>query len=112
MAHASKHRMGPASQGKGSGTGAMTDLPEGVLEENAVLSNRDKSLHSDVRGLDGRAVQTEQYHDHSANRLSEPAGADAESGNISGLTGPMTDTSGADSGLREGGPAGGREGAE
>ncbi len=46
----------------------MTDLPDGVLGENEVLSNRDKSRHSDERGLDGKAVQTEQYQDHAANR--------------------------------------------
>jgi hypothetical protein len=67
MANASKTHMGPATQGKGSGTGAMTDLPDGALEENMVLSNRDKSRHSGERGLDGKAVQTEQFQDHAAN---------------------------------------------
>ena len=66
MANASKH-MGPGAQGKRSGTGAMTELPEGLLEENMVLSNRDKSRHSDERGLDSATVQTEQYHDHARN---------------------------------------------
>lgn len=46
----------------------MTELPEGTLGENAVLSNRDKSQHDDERGLDGKGVQTDQYQDHSANR--------------------------------------------
>ena len=69
MANASKTHMGPATQGKGSGTGATTDLPDGVLEENMVLSNRDKSRHSGERGLDGKAVQTEQFQDHAANHL-------------------------------------------
>jgi hypothetical protein len=50
MANASKRHAGPGTQGKSSGTGAMTELPEGVLEENMVLSNRDKSQHSDGRG--------------------------------------------------------------
>ncbi|AWN43262.1 hypothetical protein U8607_15120 [Methylobacterium durans] len=68
MAKADRHNMGPGAQGKGSGTGAMTELPEGVLPENSVLSNRDKSRHSDERGLDGRHVQTEQYHDHAGAR--------------------------------------------
>ena len=68
MANASKTHMGPGTQGKGDGTGAMSELPEGVLEENMVLSNRDKSRHSDERGLDSRAIQTEQYHDHAGNR--------------------------------------------
>jgi hypothetical protein len=66
MANASKH-MGPGAQGKRSGSGALTELPEGVLEENMVLSNRDKSRHSDQRGLDSATVQTEQYHDHARN---------------------------------------------
>jgi hypothetical protein len=59
--------MDPGAQGKRSGTGAMTELPEGMLEENMVLSNRDKSRHRDERGLDSAAVQTEQYHDHARN---------------------------------------------
>lgn len=67
MANASKH-MGPGAQGKHSGTGAMTELPEGILEENMVLSNRDKSRHTDQRGLDSATVQTEQYHDHARNQ--------------------------------------------
>src|SRR4051794_13653901 len=50
MANAGKH-MGPGAQGKRSGTGALTELPEGILEENMVLSNRDKSRHSDERAL-------------------------------------------------------------
>jgi hypothetical protein len=63
----SKH-IGKGSQGKGDGSGAMTDLQEGMLEENQVLSNRDKAQHSEARGLDGKNVQTEQYQDHAANR--------------------------------------------
>ena len=66
MANAGKH-MGPGAQGKRSGTGALTELPEGMLEENMVLSNRDKSRHSEERGLDSATVQTEQYHDHARN---------------------------------------------
>ncbi|MDB5512598.1 MAG: hypothetical protein JWR08_2081 [Enterovirga sp.] len=93
MANASKHHMGPGSHGKGSGTGAMTELPEGILEENMVLSNRDKSLHSDERGLDSRTVQTEQYHDHSANRRNFGPELGGQPGNGSGLTAPMSDTS-------------------
>jgi hypothetical protein len=63
MANAGKH-MGPGAQGKRSGTEALTELREGVLGENMVLSNRDKSRHTDQRGLDSATVQTEQYHDH------------------------------------------------
>lgn len=97
MAKANKHTMGPGLQGKGSGSGAMTDLPEGILEENMVLSNRDKSRHSDERGLDSKTVQTEQYQDHAANRETD---VDISGdGNTSGLSGQMTNTSGADSAL-------------
>ena len=71
MANASKNHIGAGAQGKGSGTGAMTDLPEGVLEENAVLSNRDKASHSAERGMDGRAIQTEQFQDHVGNHETE-----------------------------------------
>ena len=93
MANASKTHMSPGSQGKGSGTGAMTELPEGILEENMVLSNRDKSQHTQERGLDSKTVQTEQYHDHAANRrnFDETLGG---SGNGSGLAAPMSDDSG------------------
>lgn len=76
MANAGKHGMHPGAQGKGSGSGAMTALPEGTLGENAVLSNRDTSQHDDERGLDGKGVQTDQYQDHSANRQ----GADGTAG--------------------------------
>jgi len=68
MANASKKNMGSGVQGKRDGSGALSQLPEGVLEENMVLANRDKSQHSGERGLDSRHVQTEQYRDHAANR--------------------------------------------
>jgi hypothetical protein len=110
MAKADRHNMGPGAQGKGSGTGAMTELPEGILEENRVLSNRDKAQHSAERGLDSKFVQTEQYHDHAANRrnFDQTLGDRAESTtgnqntsgqNTSGLEAPMTTTSGDDSAL-------------
>lgn len=68
MANADRKHMGAGAHGKSSGTGAMTDLEDGILPENMVLSNRDKAQHSDERGLDSKTVQTEQYHDHAANR--------------------------------------------
>ncbi len=72
MANASSKHFGPGGfQGKQSGTGAMTDLDSSVLPENMVLSNRDKAQHSSERGLDSKAVQTEQFHDHEANHLKE-----------------------------------------
>ena len=100
MANASKHGMHPGAQGKGSGSGAMTELPEGVLEENMVLSNRDKAQHGDARGLDSKTVQTEQYQDHSANHTGG-GGADPTDGNASGMSNPMSDTSGDDGSLGE-----------
>lgn len=71
MANASKKHFGAGSQGKSAGVGAMTDLPENVLEENMVLSNRDKANHSHERGMDSKQVQTEQFHDHAENRLTD-----------------------------------------
>jgi hypothetical protein len=71
MAKASKKHFGAGSQGPHSGGGAMTDLPDDMLSENAVLSNRDKARHSRERGLDSKEVATEQRQDHAANRLPE-----------------------------------------
>jgi len=67
-----KKQVGAGTQGKGAGSGAATELPAGAIPENVVLSNRDKSQHTDQRGLDSKWVQTEQLQDHSANRLDEP----------------------------------------
>jgi hypothetical protein len=67
MANASGKHHGVGVQGKGDGTGAMTDMPDD-LPENAVLSNRDKAQHSEERGLDSKHVETEQRQDHDANR--------------------------------------------
>jgi hypothetical protein len=73
MANASRKHMGPGAQGKGAGVGAMTDenSVKDQVGENDVLSNRDKSRHSDERGLDAKSVQTEQLQDHSANPLDD-----------------------------------------
>ena len=99
MANASKHHIGAGSQGKGSGVGGMTDLQEDLLGENDVLSNRDKSRHGDERGLDSKTVQVEQFQDSTANR-EIPIGSEADATeNTSGLTGPMTQTSGDNSSL-------------
>ncbi|TPE53634.1 hypothetical protein [Amaricoccus solimangrovi] len=70
MANASRKQHGEGVQGKGDGTGAMSDIPAD-LPENMVLSNRDKKQHSDARGLDSKHVETEQRHDHAANRQPE-----------------------------------------
>ena len=100
MAKASKHHIGPGTQGKGDGSGALTELPEGVLEENMVLSNRDKKQHSGERGLDSKVVHTEQYHAHAANRrnFDETLGAPTE-GNTSGLSPTKSTESGENSSL-------------
>ena len=73
MANANRKHFGPGAQGqgKGDGTGAMTEVDNATIPDNAVLSNRDKAQHSDQRGLDSKNVQTEQYHDHAANRRTE-----------------------------------------
>ena len=68
MAHADRKHFGVGSQGKGDGSGAMSVLEDGILPENSILSNRDKAQHSRSRGADGKHIQTEQYHDHAANR--------------------------------------------
>lgn len=68
MAHASRKHFGPGLHGKGTGHGAMDTIETSKIGANMVLSNRDKSRHSEERGLDGRAVMTEQYMDHVGNR--------------------------------------------
>lgn len=69
MAHASSTHMGVNSHGKGTGSGAMTDIDKRLIPDNMVLSNRDKAQHSRDRGLDSKSVQTEQLHDHESNHL-------------------------------------------
>ena len=64
----SKH-FGKGTQGKGDGSGAMTELDKDLVGENDILSNRDKQRHTKARGQDGNAIKTEQEQDHAANRL-------------------------------------------
>lgn len=71
MANASSKHMGAATHGKSSGNGAMTDIDKTILPDNMVLSNRDKARHSKERGLDGKTVQTEQFHNHESNHLDD-----------------------------------------
>ncbi len=68
MAHGDKKHFGKGSQGKGTGSGAMTELDKDAVGENEVLSNRDKKQHSKERGQDGNAIKTEQGQDHAADR--------------------------------------------
>jgi len=47
MAHAGRKHLGPGAQQKRAGTGGMSELPDGLVGENMVLSNRDKAQHSE-----------------------------------------------------------------
>lgn len=110
MANASKKSMGQGLHGKHDGSGAMTSesIADGLLGENQVLSNRDKSQHSHDRGLDSKAVQTEQRQDHAANHEVPVDGDMPLPENTSGLSRPMSTTSGQDSALKsQHGQAGG-----
>ncbi|AND89154.1 hypothetical protein ACVIWV_003964 [Bradyrhizobium diazoefficiens] len=69
MPNGGKTHIGSGARGKGAGTGALTDIAKDKVGDNMILSNRDKAQHSDIRGMDGKFIQTEQYQDHSANRL-------------------------------------------
>jgi hypothetical protein len=71
MSKGGKKTIGAGAQGKGAGSGANTEIPKEKIGDNMVLSNRDKSQHSDQRGQDSKGIQTEQFQDHAANRLSE-----------------------------------------
>ena len=75
MANADKKHIGAGAKGKGDGSGAMTEGDVSAIPENAVLSNRDKAQHSRERGLDGKAIQTEQQRDHAANRQQDEGGS-------------------------------------
>jgi hypothetical protein len=70
MANANKKHAGAGSQGKGDGSGAMSETFDATLPSNKVLSNRDKAQHTKARGQDGKNIQTEQRQDHAANRRS------------------------------------------
>ena len=64
MTKEGKKGVGPTARSKGAGTGAMTDLPDGVLGENEVLTNRDKVSRPEARGQDGKRIQSDQYQSH------------------------------------------------
>jgi hypothetical protein len=73
MANASKKHIGPGAQGKNDGSGAMAseEAVKDMIGENDILSNRDKSRHSDERGLDSKTVQNEQMQDHVGNHIDD-----------------------------------------
>jgi len=73
--HGSKKHVGAGLQGKGSGSGAMTDATPEQVPDNMVLSNRDKAQHSKIRGQGGRRIQTDQLQDHTANQYPREATA-------------------------------------
>jgi hypothetical protein len=66
-----KKGVGPTTRAKGTGQGAMTDVPDGVLGENDVLSNRDKASHSEARGQDGKRIQSDQYQSHAHDKQTD-----------------------------------------
>ena len=68
MANATRKKLGAGLHHKGSGSGAMTEVPGDKIGENEILSNRDKSQRSDSRGLDGREIQNEQMQDQVHNQ--------------------------------------------
>jgi len=63
MAQAGKKHMGPGAQGKRTGSGANTVMPEDKADPNMVLSNREKTQHTKSRGQDSKAIQNEQDQD-------------------------------------------------
>ena len=83
MANASSKKFGPGQQdqGKGDGSGGLDPASAGQSARSENLSNRDKSRHSEQRGLDSRHVQTEQGQDHVANRDAETNEGAAEGEN-------------------------------
>jgi hypothetical protein len=69
MANADRKHFGPGAQGKGDGTGAMTELDDEKVRKSDILSNRDKAQAStEQRGLDSRNIQSEEFRDHAGNR--------------------------------------------
>lgn len=68
MAQAGR-KLGPGTQGKGDGSGAMSTRPQ-ALPDNRVLSNRDKAQHSRERGQDGKWIESEQRYETDANQRS------------------------------------------
>lgn len=78
MAQASHKKFGAGQQdqGKGDGSGGMSEAEPENPSRTEVLSNRDTSRHSEQRGLDSRHVKTEQLHDHVANQSTPAADED------------------------------------
>ncbi|OAF10068.1 hypothetical protein AYJ54_12885 [Bradyrhizobium centrolobii] len=75
----SKTHFRSGMHGKSDGTGAFAEVSKDKIGDNMILSNRDKAQHSDIRGMDGKFIQTEQYQDHAANRLGDEGTETGES---------------------------------
>jgi hypothetical protein len=73
MSRGGKKQVGAGAHGKGAGSGANTDVQKEKIGDNMVVSNRDKSQHTDQRGMDSKHIQSEQFQDHAANRLDDEA---------------------------------------
>ncbi len=58
MSKGGKKHVGAGAHGKCAGTGANTDIEKEKIGENMVLSNREKSQHSDQRGMDSSIFRT------------------------------------------------------
>jgi hypothetical protein len=71
MSKGGKKQTGAGAHGKGAGAGANSEIPKDKVGENMVLSNRDKSQHSDQRGMDSKRIQGEQLQDHASNRFDD-----------------------------------------
>ena len=69
MSKGGKKHIGAGAHGKGAGSGANSDIAKEKIGDHMVHSNRDKSQHTDQRGMDGKHIQSEQLQDHAANRL-------------------------------------------
>jgi hypothetical protein len=63
-----KKHFGAGHKGKGDGSGAMSDVAPERVPDSMVLSNRNKSEHSKMRGQDSKNIETEQLRDNAANR--------------------------------------------
>ncbi|HLS58301.1 MAG TPA: hypothetical protein VK022_01615 [Paracoccaceae bacterium] len=69
MAKADRKHFGAGAQGKGDGTGAMTELEDEKVRKSRILSNRDKVQDAtEERGLDTANVRNEEFRDHAGNR--------------------------------------------
>lgn len=76
VGNGSKTHFRSGMHGKGNGTGAFAKISKEKIGDNMVLSNRDKAQHSDLRGMDGKSIQTEKINPDGAvsGPFRQPAG--------------------------------------